>query len=72
MTFSLRVDIFNILNTTLYGIFSLLFHRKKPLRTDQIKSMTLIFQLIDIMKTLRMIKLGKYHRSIRLIVESVG
>jgi hypothetical protein len=34
--------------------------------------MTLIFQLIDIIKTLRMIKLGKYHRSIKLIIESLG
>ena len=34
--------------------------------------MTLIFQVIDIIKTLRMIKLGKYHRSIKLIIESLG
>ena len=34
--------------------------------------MTLIFQLTDILKTIRMIKLGKYHETIKLIIESLG
>jgi hypothetical protein len=66
------VDIINILNTTLYGIFSLIYNRQKTLLANHIKSMTLIFQLIDIIKTIRMIKLGKYHPTIKLIIESLG
>ncbi|CAF3371680.1 unnamed protein product, partial [Rotaria sp. Silwood2] len=66
------VDIINLLNTILYGIFSLIYNRQKDLLTNHIKSMTLIFQLIDIFKTLRMLKLGRYHKSIKLILESLG
>ncbi|CAF3819351.1 unnamed protein product [Rotaria sordida] len=66
------IDIINILNTILYGIFSLIYNRQKNLLTNHIKSMTLIFQLIDILKTLRMLKLGRYHKSIKLILESLG
>lgn len=32
--------------------------------------MTLLFQCIDIVKTMRMIQLGKYHSSIQLIIQS--
>ncbi|CAF1075194.1 unnamed protein product [Adineta steineri] len=66
------IDVINILNTIVYGILSLIYNRQKEPLTNHIKSMTLAFQLIDIIKTLRMIKLGRYHRSIKHLIESFG
>lgn len=62
----------NVLNTSVYVLMGFMHNRQGEPAPDEIKSMTLYFQVIDILKTLRMVQLGRYHRSIRLIIESLG
>ncbi|CAF2066459.1 unnamed protein product [Rotaria magnacalcarata] len=66
------IDIINILNAIIYGIFSLTYNRQSNVVTNHIKSMTFTFQCMNIIKTIRMIKLGRYHKSIKLILQSFG
>ncbi|CAF0740988.1 unnamed protein product [Didymodactylos carnosus] len=66
------IDVLTISNSYLFLLLGGIMYRNSSLKAANVQKVMYIFQTIDILKTLRIIKLGRYHSYMKQLVDSLS